>query len=242
MRKGSRIPHIHTPLVGRVAEREDKLWRKKRRMASRGKFATGRQSAYIVHLENLTGMRSQGPAGNRIRLLRREAQRQKIPDYKWKPLPVKKTKDPSIVQPSRRRRIIDRSTRVLHGARSRRQGEAVSTERCPNRRYTAMRRARRSPKKRESRSPKRYGSGHGSYGYKYRIAGPRFPVKTYSMNEAPDTSSFSSASADRDPGVEPKSDERYLHPSPIRQLETHHTRQMSGQKSKGHRKGHRVQV
>ena len=83
-------------------------------MASRRKFATGRQSAYIVHLENLTGMRSQGPAGNRIRLLPREAQRQKIPDYKWKPLPVKKTKDPSIVQPSRRRKIIDRSTREFY--------------------------------------------------------------------------------------------------------------------------------
>ena len=132
--------------------------------------------------------------------------------------------------------------RVLHGARSRRQGEAVSTERCPNRRYRAMRRATRSPKKRESRSSKRYGSGRGSYGYKYRIAGPRFPVKTYSMNEAPDTSSFSSASADRDPGVEPKSDERYLHPSPHTPTrDSPHSPDVRAE-AKRAPEGHRVQV
>jgi hypothetical protein len=80
-------------------------------MAKRRKQLTRRQDAYIVHLENLTGIRTSGAPGSRIQRLQQEAQRQRIPEYRWKPLPVKKTKDPSVARRSKSRKVtVDRST------------------------------------------------------------------------------------------------------------------------------------
>jgi hypothetical protein len=54
------------------------------------------QTRYIFLLEQLTGMRTKGAAGRRIRQLQREARRQGIPEWYWKPAPVRRYFDPSI--------------------------------------------------------------------------------------------------------------------------------------------------
>jgi hypothetical protein len=75
------------------------------------KRETKRQLAYIVYLEGLTGLRTRGAVGARIRQLKAEARRRRIPEYKWEPAPVRKYRDPSMT----RKRASQRSRSMQRG-------------------------------------------------------------------------------------------------------------------------------
>lgn len=62
---------------------------------------TPAQFRYITYLEQLTSLRTQGTVGARIKRLQEEAARLGLPEYKWKPFPVKTITDPSIRRTTR---------------------------------------------------------------------------------------------------------------------------------------------